>query len=436
MKIFKKRDNRHRLFKKSHRRGRLYYMLGLAMGMVLMISCQKPAPPASPQASTPIHTAAPKPAPIPDLSKFKFSEPVAGKFNVAFVYVGPIGDGGWSYAQNQGRLNLEKALPDVATTYVESVAEGAEAEQVIRSLARKKFDLIVATSFGFMDACETVAKEFPNVKFLHISGFKKNNANFGNLFGSMESMKYLAGMIAGARAKADKNPKVGYIAPLPIPEVIRLINAVAIGMKSTCPECTLEIRWVNSWFDPVKEKEAAESLLKSGIQVVMTGNDTSGPVVAAGKAGKWAIGYNSDNACNADVIHCLTVPYWDWSKSLARIVSEIKAGKWKPSDDYPEASEKAVALLGFMEGQKPASGVPKDVISKVKAKLKAMQEGKFSHLDIFAGPLKDNKGNVVVPAGQKLTQEDLEGIKQVPGRPDCKTCMNFFVEGIIGEIPK
>jgi basic membrane protein A len=399
----------------------------LVILMPLVAACEKVPPPAE---QTPAAT------PPPAAEKYKIPEPVAGKFNAAFVYVGPVGDGGWSYSHDQGRQYLAKTLPDVATTFIESVAEGAEAEQVIRSLARKKFDLIVATSFGFMDACEAVAKEFPAVKFLHVSGFKKNDTNFGNLFGAMEDMKYLAGMIAGARAKADKIPKLGYIAPLPIPEVIRLINAVALGMKSTCSECTLEVRWVNSWFDPVKEKEAAESLLAAGAQVVLTGNDTSGPIVAAGKAGKWSVGYNSDNACHADKEHCLTVPYWNWGASYVRLVTAIKAGTWKPADDYPTLKDDAVGLLGFMEGQQLAPGVPAAVVPKVKEKLAAMSDGKFGRFEIFKAPLKDNKGRVVLPAGQALTQEDLEGLTGVTGRPDCKVCMNYFVDGIVGEIPK
>ena len=403
--------------------------------LLLVCACQKQQSNKTETAPTP-RAAPPPPSQVPEPVKYKIPKPVPEKFNVAFVYIGPIGDGGWTYAQNQGRLYLEKQMPDVATCYVESVAEGAEAEQVIRSLARKKFDLIVAGSFGYMDACENVAKEFPEAKFVHISGFKKNATNFGNLFGAMEDIKYLAGMIVGERAKTDGSTKIGYIAPLPIAEVIRLINAVGLGMKTTCPKCTLEVRWVNSWFDPVKEKEAAESLLAAGVDIVMTGNDTSGPVIAAGKAGKWSCGYNSDNACSADPEHCLTVPYWAWGKSFVRIINQMKAGTWKPSDDYPGPGEKSVGLLGFMEGQSPAKGVPKSIIPKIKEKLAAMQQGKFTRFDIFTGPIKDNKGNVVIKAGQKPTQEDLEGIKGIPGREDCHICMDYFVEGIVGEIPK
>jgi basic membrane protein A and related proteins len=355
---------------------------------------------------------------------------LAGKFNIAFVYVGPVGDGGWTYAHNQARLRLEKAVPDAHTIAVESVAEGADAESVIRALARKSFDLIVTTSFGFMDPTETVAAEFPKVKFVHISGFKKNETNFGNAFGAMESMKYLAGMIAGARAKADKSPKLGYIAPFPIPEVIRLGNAVMLGAKQTCPECTMEIRWVNSWFDPGKEQEAAESMLNAGVDVVVTGADTTGPIVVAGKRGKWALGYDSDNACDADKAHCLTTPYWNWEVYYVQLVKQIRAGTWKPSAWYGDVDSGVLGLYGFEDGRTPAPGVPAEVVPLVRQKLADMKARKFTRFDVFAAPLKDNKGKVVLPAGQKMTQEDLEGLK------GCTVCMSWLAEGIVGELPR
>jgi len=174
-----------------------------------------------------------------------------------------------------GPRYLEQKL-GVHTAYVESVTEGAEAEQVIRGLARKGFRVIIGTSFGYMDTMELVAREFPGQSFVHISGHKSNRRNFGSLFGAMESMKYLAGMIAGARAKADGQTKLGYIAPFPIPEVIRLGNAVMLGARQTCPACTMEVRWINTWFDPTREREAADSLLKAGVHVVVTGADTPG----------------------------------------------------------------------------------------------------------------------------------------------------------------
>lgn len=353
----------------------------------------------------------------------------AGKFNVAFVYVGPIGDGGWTYAQDQGRRYLAAHLPDVNTAYVESVAEGADAEQVIRALARKGFELIVTTSFGFMDPTETVAREFPKTKFLHISGFKKNDQNFGNAFGAMETMKYLAGMIAGARAKADGQPKIGYIAPFPIPEVTRLGNAVMLGAKQTCPECTMEIRWMNSWFDPGKEQEAAESMFNTGVSVVVTGADTTGPIVVAGQKKKWAIGYDSDNACDAGKERCLTTPFWKWGGMYVDVVKRIREGQWKPEAFYGEASAGILGLYGFEDGQTPAAGVPPEVIPLVKQKLADMKAGKLTRFDIFTGPIKDNRGRVVIPEGKKPTQEDLEGLK------GCTICMSWLAEGIVGQIP-
>src|SRR6266540_6901306 len=156
---------------------------------------------------------------------------VEGKFNVAMVLIGPHDDGGWSQAHYEGLQYVEKNVEKVHTAYIENVPEGADSEQVFRSLARKGFDLIFGTSFGFMDPMETVAGEFPDTTFIHISGYKSNNANYGNLFGAMEDMKYLAGMVAGSRAKADGNPKLGYMATFPITEELRLGNALMIGAK-------------------------------------------------------------------------------------------------------------------------------------------------------------------------------------------------------------
>ncbi len=175
------------------------------------------------------------------------------KFNVAMVLIGPHNDGGWSQAHYEGLEYIEENMDDVHMAYIENVPEGADSEQVFRSLSRKGFDLIYGTSFGYMDAMETLAEEFPDTTYIHISGYKSNMKNFGNLFGAMEDMKYLAGMLAGSRAKVDGNPKLGYMATFPIPEEIRLGNAIALGMKETCPECTLDVRWINTWHDPVIE---------------------------------------------------------------------------------------------------------------------------------------------------------------------------------------
>ncbi len=419
----------------------LWQFLALIVVFALVLSACQPKPAATPEA-----TQAPEqPTPTPEVltvagvageQQVVIPEPVEGKTNVAFVYVGPIGDAGWTFAHNQGRVYLEQNMPSVHTAYLESIPEGADAERVIRALARKGFKIIFTTSFGFMDPTETVASEFPDVYFIHISGFKKNDKNFANLFGAMEDMKYLAGMIAGARAKADGKPVVGYIAPWPIPEVIRLGNALALGMRKTCPECTMKVRWIFTWFDPVKEREAAESLMADGADVVVTGADTPGPVQAASEKGLWGIAYDSDSACGT-IPNCLTVPYWHWGPVYVEHVKQIEAGTWKPGDYYFDADSGGLGILGFMEGQTPNQGVPADVVPLVKEELDKMLKGEVTRFTLFTGPIKDNKGNVVVPEGVSLTQEDLEGLKGVPGRPDCTICMNWLAEGFdpAAEIP-
>lgn len=366
-----------------------------------------------------------------------------GMFNVAFVYVGPIGDGGWTYAHNEGRLYLEETLSDqVHTVYIESVPEGADAERVIRGLARKGFDAIFTTSFGYMDPTETVAEEFPDTYFVHVSGFKKNDSNFVNLFGAMESMKYLVGMIAGARASADGTNRLGYVAPFPIPEVIRHINATAIGMRKTCPDCELDIRWIFTWFDPELERQAAESLLEAGAGVVITGADTPGPVQVAGERGQYGVGYDSRNACDVDPEHCLTTPYWEWGLAYVDLVEGMIDGAFTAEDYYFDVDSGGLGLLGFMDGQSPLASVPEDVVPMVQELLDQMLASELDRFDIFTGPINDNKGEVIVPDGVSLTQSDLEGIDEGLGaalsREGCMICMGWLAEGIVpdAEIPQ
>lgn len=367
-----------------------------------------------------------------------------GMYNVAFVYVGPIGDGGWTYAHNQGREYLEANGNNVHTAYLESIPEGADAERVIRSLARQGFDAVFTTSFGYMDPTAIVAEEFPDVNFVHISGQKKNDTNFGNVFGAMEEMKYLAGMIAGAKAAEDGSNRVGIVAPWPIAEVIRLNNAAALGMRRTCPECLMDVRWIFTWFDPVKEREAAESMLDAGATVIITGADTPGPVQAAGERGQTGIAYDSDNACAGLEESCLTVPYWNWGPLYVEIITQMQEGAWTPEDYYGSADDGLLGIYGFMEGQTPYPSVPESVIPEVEEVLAQMLAGEFGRFDIFSGPINDNQGNVVIAEGVALTQSDLEGLAEgymndfgIEGRDPCTICMNFLVEGFdpTAEIP-
>jgi basic membrane protein A and related proteins len=401
--------------------------------------------------------AAPEQTIVPVLTNLAFNQPVKtqeprlalkvylpfitraspGKFKVAAILAGPHDEGGWNQAHFEGLTYLEKNAPNTHVAYVENVPGGAASEQVIRSLAREGFDLILTTSFGYMDPTAVVAEEYPNQTFINVSGYKTNNKNFGNLFGAMEDMEYLGGMVAGSRAKKDGNPKIGYIATFPIPEEMRLGNAFALGMKKTCPECTMDVRWTYTWYDPVTEREAAASLFNAGAQVVFTGADTSAPAdVAEMRGNKWGITYDWVGSC--EVKRCLTAIYWDWGKIYAKIVQGVMARTYKPGFDYFDADSGALGLLGFMEGQQPTDGtadLPAEDLQMVMDTLAKMLKGEFTRFDVFAGPIKDNKGKVIVPAGEKMVQADLDQFP--PGAPgmECKYCMYWWADGITAKLP-
>ena len=361
---------------------------------------------------------------------------VTGKFNVAMVLIGPHDDGGWSQAHYEGLQYLCQHIPDSHVAYVELVPEGADSEQVFRSLSRKGFNFIIGTSFGYMDPMDTVAKEFPDITYLHLTGYKSNGKNFGNFFGAVEDFKYLAGMLAGSRAKKDGNPKVGYMATFPIPEEIRLGNAIARGVAVTCPECKIDVRFINTWHDPQKERDGAASLFDAGAQVVFTGADTGAVADVAKEKGKWAVTYDHPASCNNDA--CLTAPYWIWGPEYSRIGQQVKDKKYTAGAEYFDADSKAMGLFGFMDGQTPQKGItdlPQADVDKVKSTLADMLSGKTGRFDVFAGPLKDNTGKELLKAGEKLKQSDLDQFP--PGAPgfECTTCMYWWNENITVPLP-
>ena len=246
-----------------------------------------------------------------------------------------------------------------------------------------------------MDPMETVAEEFPDQTFLHLTGYKTNGKNFGNFFGAIEDMKYLAGMLAGSRAKADGNPKIGYMATFPIPEELRLGNAIMRGAKETCPECTMDVVFINTWHDPIKEKAGATALFDAGAQVVFTGADTGAVADVAQEKGKWGVTYDYPASCKVDA--CLTAPYWIWGPEYARIAEKVKARTYTAGYEYFDAEAGALGLFGFMEGETLRKGVadlPAADLQMVKDTL-ADDAGRAVHrrFDIvFAGPIKDNTG--------------------------------------------
>ncbi len=358
-----------------------------------------------------------------------------GKFNVAMVLIGPHDDGGWSEAHYDGLLYVEENVPNTHVAFIELVPEGADSEQVFRSLARKGFDLIIGTSFGYMDPMEIVASEFPDQMFIHLTGFKTNGENYGNMFGEMEVFKYLAGMLAGSRAKVDGNPKLGYMATFPIPEELRLGNAIMLGAKVTCPECTMDIRWINTWHDPVIEKEAAASLFDAGAQVVFTGADTPAAGDVATEKGKWGVNYDHVDSCQTE--GCLTAPYWTWGPIYAGITRGTIDGTYEPGFQYFGSDEGGMGLFGFMEGQTPQPGVadlPPEDVQLVRDTLAAALAGEFDRFDVFKGPIYDNQGNLILEEGVSLEQLDLDGFAEF-GSP-CETCMYWWAEGITAELPE
>ena len=401
----------------------------LASGVLLVSGCSGGGTPAPSSAAAKCEAGAASGTQIPEI--------VAGKFNVAMVLIGPHNDGGWSQAHYEGLIYLCENMADSHVAYIEGVPEGADSEQVFRSLSRKGFDFIVGTSFGYMDPMDNVAKEFPDITYLHLTGYKSNGTNFGNFFGAMENFKYLAGMLAGSRAKLDGNPKIGYMATFPIPEELRLGNAIMLGVKQTCPECTMDIRFINTWHDPVKEKEGAASLFDAGAQVVFTGADTGAVADVAQEKGKWGVTYDHPDSCKSE--RCLTAPYWIWGPEYTRIAEKVKAGTYKAGYEYFDADAGAMGLLGFMDGETPRMGVkdlPEKDVQLVKDTLAKMLKSDTGRFDIvFPGPLKDNAGKELLAAGATLVQADLDQFP--PGAPgnECQTCMYWWADGIKAKLP-
>jgi simple sugar transport system substrate-binding protein len=334
----------------------------------------------------------------------------AEPLKVGFVYVGPVGDAGWTYAHDQGRLAMEKALGGkVKSTYVENVPEGADAERVIRKLAADGNKLIFTTSFGYMNPTEKVAKAYPKVVFEHATGFKMGK-NLGNYEARMYEGAYLLGVIAG---KMTKTNTIGLVASFPIPEVIRNINAYTLGAQSVNPAIKTKVIWVNSWYDPGKERQAAETLIAQGADVLSQNTDSPATLQAAQEKGVYAFGWDSDMVKFAPKAH-LTASTLDWSSFYTRTAKAVIAGTWKPASIHDGIKEGMVKMAPL----NPV--VPADAAKVFEAKKAAMANGSFHP---FQGPIKDQSGALRVPAGSILPFGTLMS-------------MNFYVQGVEGNIPK
>jgi len=333
----------------------------------------------------------------------------AKEIKAGFVYVGPVGDAGWTYAHDQGRQEMEKLDYVKPSTFIETVPEGAESARVINGLVRKGHNLIFTTSFGYMDATIDVAKRNKDVVFMHCSGFKTAD-NVGTYFGRMYEPRYLSGIVAG---KMTKKNVIGYVAAFPIPEVIRGINAFALGVQSVNPNAEVKVVWTQTWFDPGVERDAADSLLDVGADVLAMHQDAPATLQAAEARGAYVVGYNSDMRSFAPNAF-LTAPVWNWGALYTRIAEQVKNGTWQSEQLWWGMKENLVQLAEF------SAKVPADVQTLVAEKAAALKTGAFHP---FAGPIKDQTGKVVVPAGQTPKDGELLG-------------MNYFVQGVQGTIPK
>ena len=327
--------------------------------------------------------------------------------NAAFVYVGPIGDAGWTKKHDDGRLALEAELGEcaVVTSYLESVPEGAESEAVFERLARDGADVIFGTSFGYMDQMLAVAERFPDVKFEHGTGYKTSD-NMGTYFGAAEEARYLSGMAAGAMTESGQ---IGYVAAFPIPEVLRGINAFTLGAQSINPGATVEVAWTSTWFDPVIEKEAAEALLNGGADVIAQHQDTPSAGEAAQTAGGFWVGYNDDMSRFAPEAW-LTAPVWDWGPFYIAVVESVADGTWTSDQYYGTMADGLVNLSPVAEV------VSQDVRDQIDAKAAEIIAGTFN---AFTGPITAQDGSEAVAAGET---------------PDLGTLlsMDYFVAGVVG----
>jgi basic membrane protein A and related proteins len=328
---------------------------------------------------------------------------------IGFVYVSPIGDAGWTFQHDEGRKQMEKALGGkVVTRVVESVPEGADAERVIREFAATGSRMVFATSFGYMNPTIKVAKQFPKVAFEHATGYKMDS-NVGIYNARFYEGRYLNGVIAGRMTKTNV---AGYVAAFPIPEVLQGINAFTRGMRSVNPKAELKVVWVNSWFDPGREREAANTLISQGADIVTHHTDSTATVQAAEEKGVYAFGYHSDMSKYGPKAH-LTATTHVWGNYYTRVAEQLVAGTWKPGNVWGGMKEGMIKLAPL----NPV--VPKDVADLVDSLGKDIVAGK---LHPFSGPIKDNGGKEQLPAGK--TMDDASLAK-----------MNFYVEGVQGKLP-
>ena len=345
-------------------------------------------------------------------SKTTAADEKSDVLKVGVIYISPKDDGGYSQAHAEGIAQAVAALGSKIQIFeLENIndTDAAATTSAIDNLVNEGCTLIFTTSYGYMQATADAAVKYPDVKFCHCSGYTMNETNLDAYFGQIESARYLAGIVAGLTRKTDK---LGYVAAFPIPECVRGINAYTLGARSVNPDATVTVVWTNTWFDMDVEKAAAESLLSQGIDVMAQHQDSPAAINAAAAAGAYAIGYDLTYAGAPDAY--LTAPLWNWGTYYTYKIQQVLDGKWVIENYWG----------GMKEGVVKLDTLSAVVSDEAKAAVAAVQDTVIAEGNafVFAGPIKDQNGEVKVAEGSSLSYGDQMG-------------MSWFVEGVVGEIP-
>jgi basic membrane protein A len=329
---------------------------------------------------------------------------------VAFIYVGPVGDAGWTFQWDTGRKYLEQHVAGTQTAYVESVPETADVARVENDFIAKGFSVIFATAFGYQNFTVDVARQHPAVTFVGIGPAIKLAPNVSTVYGKLWEGRYLTGIVAG---KMTKTNVIGFVAAHPITTVVAGVNAFALGVRSVNPAARIKVVWTGTWYDPPKEKQAAQSLIDAGADVIAQHQDTPSALLAASEAGKFGIGSESNMQHFAPKAY-LTGTTWTWGPLIEKVVKAAAAHRWASQDYYGDLRDGVVGLGPIN------AAVPAAVRAQVDAKTRAIEAGS---LQIFAGPLKDQSGAVRVPAGHAMSLKEILGF-------------DWLVQGVEGKSPK
>jgi len=335
--------------------------------------------------------------------------PEATALKAAFAYVGPVGDAGWTFAHDSARKAAAAATAGkVSSSFVENVPEAADAERVIRDMAEQGNKLIFGTTFGYMEPMLKVAKDYPDVKFEHATGYK-TAPNLRTYDSKTYEGAYMAGVVAGAMTKTKT---IGVVASIPIPEVIRNINSFTLGAQRHAPDVKTKVVWVNKWFDPPKEAEAAQALLNQSADVLMQNTDSSAVLQTAEKAGKLGFGWDSDMSKFGPKAH-LGSAIINWTPYYTKAMNDVLSGTWKPTQTWWGVKEGAIDLVSL------ADQVPAEVKTEIATLKAGLKDESFA---VWKGPIVDQAGKEVLKAGEVAKPEFLLGL-------------NFYVKGVEGKIP-